>query len=215
MTDVDKIIALHEKLILKMTTRFYDVPKEDLYQAGVIGVIKAYKNYQNDGKTKFTTYAFKYIYGEMYETANNYRAIKLNKDILKLYKKIEQAKALLTARNNRVPSFSELASYLDIQESVIAQIYNCTGNIMSLDNEEQRPVYEAIPDKQNRIPSSYILDIKDSLETLTPEEKEIIKCRYFKDFTQTETAKMLGISQVKVSRYEKKGLNKMYNYLVN
>ena len=79
MTELEQIIKLHEKLIYKIATKFYEAPKEDLYQAGVIGIIKAYNNYVPTENSKFTTYAYNYIFGEMYEFANNLRTIKLNK----------------------------------------------------------------------------------------------------------------------------------------
>jgi len=197
---------------IKIASKFFDVPKEDLYQAGVIGIIKAYKNYKQDSTTKFSTYAYNYIYGEMYELANNLRSIKLSKDVLKIYKQIEKTKYLLAQQLNRIPSIQEISSYLQIDELLINQIINSTNQIMSLDEDEKRPLYETVS-TETKIPQSQIIDIKDSINTLDDCEKEIIKYRYFKDYTQSETAKILGISQVKVSRYEKKSLTKMYNYL--
>lgn len=212
--EIEQIIALHEKLIYKLTTKFYDIPKEDLYQAGVIGLIKAYNNYHQDSTSKFTTYAYPYIYGEMYELANSLRSIKLNKDVLKLYKKIEQTKYLLAQKLERLPSSEELSLYLEIPEATIALIYQSTNTIMSLDLEEERPLYEMISN-ESAISKDNIIDVRDSLNVLNQEEKQIINYRYFKDYTQSETAKILGLSQVKVSRYEKKSLNKMYNYLAS
>jgi RNA polymerase sporulation-specific sigma factor len=210
--ELEQIIRLNEKLIYKISSKFFDVPKEDLYQAGVIGIIKAYKNYKQDSTTKFSTYAYNYIYGEMYELANNLRSIKLSKDVLKIYKQIERTKYLLAQQLNRIPSIQEISSYLQIDELLINQIINSTNQIMSLDEDEKRPLYETVS-TETKIPQSQIIDIKDSINTLDDCEKEIIKYRYFKDYTQSETAKILGISQVKVSRYEKKSLTKMYNYL--
>lgn len=210
--ELEQIITLNEKLIYKIASKFFDVPKEDLYQAGVIGIIKAYKNYKQDSTTKFTTYAYNYIYGEMYELANNLRSIKLSKDVLKIYKQIEKTKYLLAQQLNRIPSIQEISSYLQIDELLINQIINSTNQIMSLDEDEKRPLYETVSN-ETKIHQSQIIDIKDSINTLDDCEKEIIKYRYFKDYTQSETAKILGISQVKVSRYEKKSLTKMYNYL--
>lgn len=212
MTDLETIIKLHEKLIYKIATKFHDVPTEDLYQAGVIGIIKAYNNFHTQSNTKFTTYAYNYIFGEMYEFANNMRSIKLNKNILKLYKKIEQTKHLLSQKLGTIPSIKEVASFLGIEESLISEIEMCTSNIMSLDIETERPIHETISTEKDNINTNNI-DLKDSMSTLTKEEKAIINYRYFKDFTQSETAKILGMSQVKVSRYEKKSLSKMYNYL--
>jgi len=210
--ELEQIITLNEKLIYKIASKFFDVPKEDLYQAGVIGIIKAYKNYKQDSTTKFSTYAYNYIYGEMYELANNLRSIKLSKDVLKIYKQIEKTKYLLAQQLNRIPSIQEISSYLQIDELLINQIINSTNQIMSLDEDEKRPLYETVS-TETKIPQSQIIDIKDSINTLDDCEKEIIKHRYFKDYTQSETATILGISQVTVSRHEKKSLTKMYNYL--
>ena len=152
------------------------------------------------------------IFGEMYDFVNNIRPIKLNKNILKLYKKLEQTKYLLAQKLNHLPSIQELSSFLGYDEATIKQVYECTSSIMSLDNETERPIYETISNPKDDI-STNIIDLKDSMNTLTKEEKDVINYRYFKDFTQSETAKILGMSQVKVSRYEKKSLSKMYNYL--
>lgn len=211
MSELEQIIVLNEKLIYKIATRFNNVSKEDLYQAGVIGLIKAYNNYKQNSETKFTTYAYNYIFGEMYELSNSTRTIKLNKDILKTYKKIEQTKQLLLQKYNKEPSLEEISIFLNIPLKNIIDIYNATSTIMSLDSTEIRNVYETIPCKEKESN----LDIKDSLEYLTEEEKNIIKLRYYNDLTQSETANILGLSQVSVSRYEKKSLKKMYNYLAS
>ncbi len=212
MTNLDTIINLHEKLIYKISSRFHDIDKEDLYQSGVIGLIKAYHNYKSNEETKFTTYAYNYIFGEMYEFANNMRTIKVNKNILKLYKKIEQAKYHLAQKKGYYPSISEVSEFLNLEESILLQVEQATSTIMSLDSDKERPLHETIASPSSTIDSTSI-DIQDSLQTLTPEEKDIINYRYFKDFTQSQTAQILGMSQVKVSRYEKKSLTKMYNYL--
>ena len=212
MTELSAIIKLHEKLIYKIASKFHDIDQEDLFQSGVIGLIKAYNNYHETKETKFTTYAYNYIFGEMYEFANNMRSIKLNKNILKLYKKIEQAKYLLMQQLGYYPSYNELSTFLEIDEKVIAEIESCTASIMSLDIESERPIYETIPNRQE-LPIIENIDLKDSINNLSKQEQEIIYYRYFKEFTQSETAKILGMSQVKVSRSEKKCLSKMYNYL--
>lgn len=214
MTDIENIIGVHEKLIYKIAQKFSPVPKEDLYQAGVIGIIKAYNNFVDNGVTKFTTYAYNYIFGEMYELRNSLRMIKLNKNILSLYKKLEIARETLAQKLGHLPSVSEMSEFLDIDEGTIYQVLLSTSSILSLDNEneEEKNMYEMIQDDKSEDCSNYI-DLIDSMDTLSEEEKEIIKYRYFQDMTQSETAKILGMSQVKVSRTEKKSLNKMYNYL--
>ena len=74
----------YEKLIYKIARKFYNVELDDLYQAGCIGLIKAYRNYDETSPVPFMNYAYKYIFGEMYDLANKSRDIKLNKAYLKL-----------------------------------------------------------------------------------------------------------------------------------
>lgn len=207
--NIEELININKGLIYSIATKFPNTPEEDLFQAGVVGIIKAYNRYKNNQDTKFSTFAYKYIFGEMYELSNNYRAIKLNKDILKTKRKIEEAKIHLSQKLGYIPSISDLAIFLNIDEQVIYDIYNLSKETLSLDGEDAS-LYDVLPSQEKE---DEYLDIKDSLNTLSPLENAIIDCRYFKDYTQTETAKVLGLSQVKVSRYERKSLNKMYNYL--
>lgn len=212
MNELEQIIKLHERLIYKIATKFPTIPKEDSYQAGVIGIIKAYKNYKDDGQTKFTTYAYQYIFGEMHDLLLISNPIKLNKDILRTYKKIEHTRSLLCQQLGYIPSIKTVAEYLNIQESVVYDVYNATASIMSLDTEENRPIYEMLPDEHQKEKN---LDVRESFKVLTEPERKIINLRYYQDYTQSETAKKLGMSQVSVSRYEKKSLSKMYNYLAS
>lgn len=214
--NIDEIIKINEKLIYKIASQFYNCDKEDLYQVGVIGLIKAIKNYKDDSNTKFTTYAYDYIFGEMFKLANDNRTIKLNKDILKLYKKIETTRYLLVQKLNRFPSNQELALYLEIDESIIETTIMNAQSILSLDEQTKDEVdlYNKLSIKDN-VPIEDKLALKDSFKSLNVEEKKIIEYRYFKDMTQSETAKVLGITQVMVSRYEKRSLDKMHEYLVN
>ena len=214
--NIDEIIKVNEKLIYKIASKFYNYDKEDLYQVGVVGLIKAIKNYKEDSTTKFTTYAYDYIFGEMYKLVNDNRTIRLNRDILKLYKKIEQTKYLLAQKLNHIPSTMELALYLEIDEGIICSTIASASSILSLDAEtkEEVDLYNKLS-KQESIPIEEKIALKDSLDTLNEDERKIIDYRYFKDMTQQETAKKLGMTQVMVSRYEKKSLDKMYNYLAS
>ena len=214
MDKLDELIKINEGLIYKIASKFKNIPKEDLYQAGVVGIIKAYNNYKDIGLAKFSTYAFKHIFGEMYETANNFRPIRLNKKILNLYKKLEQAKSILTQKNNKEPSLFELSSFLNLDLKTITMIYQCTNSILSIDNDNNKEIIYSIKEPNNKINEAKI-DLVDSLKNLNSQELKIIKYRYFNDYSQSETAKKLGLSQVKVSREEKKSLSKMYNYLTN
>ena len=192
---------------------FYGTEKSDLYQAGVLGVIKAYQNYKKDGDTKFSTYAYKYIYGEMYIVANS-KSIKLSKDILKLVKMIEHGRNILAQKLLHTPTNKELAAFLEIEEEKIEQAILWASSIISIDNdtEEERSLHEIIPCEEKITQDDKLL-LSESLNTLNSLEKDIISARYYEDLTQSETARKLGITQVMVSRYETKSLAKMRKFM--
>lgn len=208
-----KIDTDHAKLIYSIAKQFYGVEKEDLFQAGVLGLLKAYKNFVDDGTCKFTTYATKYIYGEMYNLVSN-KAIKINRNLRKVIKLINQAKEGLTQKLHRVPSTDEIAQFLEIPESTVIEALGAASEIMSLDNEQDISLYETIKCDENVNLDDQIL-IDQSLEMLTEDERNIIKARYYEDLTQCEVARKLKMTQVKVSRYEKKGLDKMQQFMRN
>ena len=200
--------------IMSQAKKFYNVEKKDLYQAGYIGALKAMNRYNINNETEFTTYAYKDIFGEMYELAKNNRNIKLNKNYLKIYKSIENAKVLLTQKLNRTPSLEEVSRYLEVDLSLINDVVITCSQIISLDTES-----DMLNDNNmyNVIGENYDYDTKilvnDSLEVLSDEERQVIDMRYFKDYTQQETADMLGINQVKVSRLETSSKKKIKKYI--
>lgn len=199
-------------MIWKIASHFYGVDKDDLFQAGVVGLLKALQNYKSNGNTKFSTYAHDYIFGEMYILANN-KNIKVSKDILKLYKKIESTRYMLAQKINKIPSNLELSEFLGLPLEDITMAINGAKVIMSLDSKEddEKSIYDTIKSKDEDLDTKILLN--DSMETLDEDEKNIIKSRYFEDLTQSEVARKLNMTQVMVSRYEKKGINKMRDYL--
>lgn len=210
----EQIIEENKGLIYKIAhNSFYGIEREDLYQAGVLGILKAIKNYQQNSNAKFSSYAFKSIFGEMYKLAMQ-KQIKVSQDYLKLHKSIEQTRYALAQKFGRIPSNEEVAQFLEMDIYEVEQaIMASTIMVSSLDSksDEERSYYETIPSKE----SISILDqitIQEGLDQLNEEEREIIKYRYIEDMTQSEVARKLKKTQVMVSRYEKKGIDKMRSY---
>lgn len=210
---LEEIIKSSAGLIWKIAKNFYGVDKNDLYQAGVLGVVKAYQNYVDDGKSKFSTYAYNYIFGEMYALANN-REIKLNKDINRLLKMIDMGRTRLSQEIMRMPSNKELAAYLEMEEEKLEQVLSYANSFVSMDEvcDEDRSLHEVIAEEES-VSVDERLELKNSINSLDAIEKDIIKSRYYEDLTQSETARKLGITQVMVSRYEKRSLTKMRDYM--
>lgn len=209
----EQLIKEHLPLIKHIALNFYQSSFEDLLQAGAIGVLKAYKKFRQNGNTKFSTYAYDYIFGEMYDFVMKDRKIKISKDLVRLAKKVELAKNMLSLKENRVPNYEELGSFLQMTPFEIKEALDVHQKFISLDDtlEEERSLYETIP-----VPEKVSLEdkifLQEGIEQLPKSEQKIIQYRYFKDLSQSETAKRLGMTQVMVSRYEKKSLKRLKEY---
>ena len=220
MNKYDEIVSSCEGLIYMIINNYFKgYSTEDLYQVGVIGVIKAYDKYKDNKNTKFSTYAYKWIYGEIYAYINNSKLLKVNSDNTKLYKKIIEAKNYLCQTLMREPSINEIALYIDEIPNVVYSSLNSMQEIDSLD----RVIYEGDKDismsdmlKDSKDPYNIdYLYLEEELSKLSNSEKELIYLRYFKDKTQSEVSKILGMHQVEVSRTENKVLKKIRNNYQN
>ncbi|HJJ17044.1 MAG TPA: sigma-70 family RNA polymerase sigma factor [Bacilli bacterium] len=204
------LIEEYKPLILSIAKKFNNIEKEDLFQAGALGLKKAFDNYDETSATKFSTYAYKYIYGEMYNLIYKNSDLKITKDTLKLYKSIIKTYQLLTQKNNKIPTTLEIAMTLEVEESLINAVIISCQKAPSLDANycDDKDIKEVINIEENVSLDDKIF-LNDAINQLQEPEKTIIKQRYYNDLTQSEIAALLGISQVKVSRYEKKGIEKM------
>lgn len=204
------LIEEYKPLILSIAKKFNNIEKEDLFQAGALGLKKAFDNYDETSATKFSTYAYKYIYGEMYNLIYKNSDLKITKDTLKLYKSIIKTYQLLTQKNNKIPTTLEIAMTLEVEESLINAVIISCQKAPSLDANycDDKDIKEVINIEENISLDDKIF-LNDAINQLQEPEKTIIKQKYYNDLTQSEIAALLGISQVKVSRYEKKGIEKM------
>lgn len=214
-TEIIKFVKENENLIYSIINRFSkSCDIEDLYQEAIKGIIRAYKNYKTDSNVKFSTYVYKYIFGEVYKYVyQKDRCIKLNKDNLTLLKKINDAKTILSQKLMKEPSNKELSMFLEIDEAIIDNLMNY-NNMFSLgyvvsDDGKELYLNDLIPSKENvDIDSMYL---HDEINKLAEPDRTILKMHYFLDKTQSEIASYLGINQVQVSRIETKVLKKMRN----
>ncbi len=214
---IEDLIKNHTGLIYKIANQyFYGVEKEDLFQSGVIGLLNAYKNYQKNASVKFSSYAFKYIFGEMYNLAMQ-KQIKISRDYLKLYHTIEKARYTIVQKKGMFPTNEELSIFLNIPlEELEHALYVGSITVSSLDksSKEERSFYETIAEEE-KMPIEDKIVLLESIEKLNEEERKIIEYRYFEDLTQTEIARKLKKTQVMVSRYEQKAKDKMREYIAS
>ncbi len=182
--------------------------EEDLFQVGAIGLIKAYRKYDPSFGCKLSSYAFFSILGEIRKYIRENKGVKVSTNISKLNSQIERAYNELCQQNMRAPSFLEIAQYLQISEYQVMEAIYSVHAVESLDaQDEEKSLYDIIPDKVEDLDA--LIMLKNKLETLNDFEKKLIHSRYVNDCTQSETARILGISQVQVSRGEQKILTKI------
>ena len=212
-------VIKYEKLVTKIASKYSNYTDfEDLRQAGMIGLMKALDKYTPNPNTKFSTYAYFWIKGEILEEIRKDRNIKLSKEVVSLNKEINICKDILRNRLNKEPTNTEIAFYLekdikDIEDAIIANELILSCDYTVADSENETNLYDCIPYKEKMYESD-ILDLYNAIDNLSIDEQKLIRMRYFEDMTQKEVSEIFGTNQVNISRKEEKILNKLNKSLV-
>lgn len=183
---------------------------DDLYQAGCIGLVKAVDAYDFERGFAFSTYAVPVIMGEVRRLFRDGGAVKVSRSIKELNQKIIKVNELLRQQLNREPTVNEIANKLGVNVSDVSEAICASQATVSLTVENDDGISEIdLPtiDHQEVIDNKII--IESAAKKLSETERLILKYRYFDLLTQGKTAKKLNMTQVQVSRAEKKILQKM------
>lgn len=210
MKSLEEVIIENKNLILKLASkysRYYSI--EDLYQVGIIGIIKAYDHYNKESNSKFSTYAYKYILGEMIDYIRKDRNIIVSEEYFKIYKKYLEVRRLLETKLNREVTLKEISDFIGIGEEEIVRILEYVSFTKSIDKEISYEYY--VDERENIDTKIYLETLLDSLDNF---DRNLIDYRYYQGYTQLETADMLGVTQVKVSRQEKLILQRIKNSIL-
>ena len=209
-------ILKYEQLVNKIAHKYSNLSNfEDLHQQGMIGLIKAVNNYKENENTKFSTYAYFWIKGEILEYLKNDKGIKISKEILSLSKEITIASEILRNKLNREPNINDLSFFLEktpleIEEALLSReiILSCYYSLNNEDENKNVNLYDTMPYYEKKYSADY-LDLYNEIAKLPIEERKIIMMHYFEDKTQSEISKELGTNQVNISRKEEKILTKL------
>ena len=191
--------------IIKNYPSKYD--RDDLFQVGMLGLIDAYKHYDKNQNTKFSTFAYYYIVGEVNKYIRESSLLKVSRNIIDLKRKIIKTKEVMEQRLGRIPTNLEVALFLEEEESTIEMALQATTDVEVIDENLEGYSYDDT--------SPTLMDLRDEINKLSLEEKKLLKARYYDEFTQMETSNVLGISQVQVSRKEGKILQKLKTNLIS
>ncbi|KPU45347.1 RNA polymerase sigma-F factor [Oxobacter pfennigii] len=211
---IKRNVGLISSIAKRFMNRGYEF--EDLFQIGSIGIIKAIKNFDTTFSVKFSTYAVPMIMGEIKRFIRDDGIIKVSRSMKDVAKKAKVAKERMAKELGREPTIAEISEELGIttEDLVVAMDSAISPEYLYdvIHQDDGSPVLLIDKLSEEKDVDSEITDriaLKEVLDKLEPKARQIIILRYFKDKTQTEIAKMMGISQVQVSRIEKKVLEKM------
>ncbi|MCX7923646.1 MAG: RNA polymerase sporulation sigma factor SigF [Clostridia bacterium] len=210
---VEKNVGLVWSIVKRFQNRGYET--DDLFQIGCIGLIKAINKFDNTFDVRFSTYAVPMIIGEIKRFIRDDGIIKVSRSLKEISNKARITKEVMSKELGREPTISEMAERLNVssEELVMALEAGCSPESLynTIGDGDNSPIL--LIDRIDGEASNKEIDLIDKialrqvLDTLTARERQIIILRYFKEKTQVQIAKMLGISQVQVSRIEKKILN--------
>ncbi len=211
----DFLIENNLKLVYSLAKRFigrYEF--EDLVEVGKIGLIKAIDSYDESLGYSLSTFAYPHILGEIKRFLRDDGIIKVSRQIKKNSAIVANAKEEFIKCHGYMPKISELCAKTNLSQEDVLQALEAMSPIMSLHEtigkeESDLTVGDTIADKdmlENIIDS---ITLRQAFSSLSEDEKQIISLRYFRNFTQSKVAKVLGVSQVTISRAEKKILNKL------
>ncbi len=217
---MNNIVIKNSGLIWSIVKRFcgrgYDA--EELYQIGCIGFIKAIKRFDTSFEVKMSTYAVPYILGEIKRFLRDDNPIKVSRSVKELSIKIKQIQQEYLAKTGEEINVHQIAKILNTTKEEIAIAIDYTNPIESIDEvveDEQIKIEKINIGKDESTQIVERIALKEAIEKLDVREKQIIILRYFRDKTQSQVAKIIGITQVQVSRIEKKILNSMREKLVS
>ena len=194
------------------------VEYDDLYQIGTIGLLKAIKNFDEKYNVKFSTYVVPMVIGEIKRFMRDDGAIKVSRTIKTFNLKIKKYIDEFNKNNFRKPTPIEIAKHFDIDESELMFIMDSAIMPISIytpfedDSKSLLLIDRLSPDNSHEEMIDHIM-LKETLKELDKRDKKIILLRFFRDKTQSEIAKVLGVSQVQVSRLENKVLQKIKDKL--
>ncbi len=210
----DEFIAANLPLVHSLANRFRGrgIEYEELFSAGSVGLVKAYDNFDDSRGLCFSTYAVPVILGEIRRLFRDGGAVKMSRSLKELSLKAARARDELS-KNGTEPTINELADYLGVSPDDAAEAVAAGLPPVSLTSAEDGGEYD-LPEESGESALIDKLALRQCLSELPEEDQRLIILRYFRDQTQSQAAAVLGMSQVQVSRRERKILEELRALLI-
>ncbi|MBR2279771.1 MAG: sigma-70 family RNA polymerase sigma factor [Ruminococcus sp.] len=204
----DKMVEDNLALVHACCKRFKNrgIEYEELYSAGCVGLVKAVSRFNPDYNLQLSTYAVPVILGEIKRLFRDGGTVKVSRSIKELSLKINRETKTFQEKYDRSPTVEELSELLGVSGEKVAEAINAARYPLSLTNsfedDDERQIDLPVDDTMDKLTDK--LALGEVIDLLDVKDKKIIELRYFKYKTQTETAKALDMTQVQISRREKK-----------
>lgn len=213
----EELILNNLGLVGSCASRFIGkgVDYEDLYSSGCIGLIKAANKFDDSLGFAFSTYAVPTILGEIRRIFRDGGAVKISRSLKEQARVLSAVKEQLEKENGVEPTISELAEKMNISVEEAAQLICISQPVVSLTADDDDEKQIDIPTEDEYTPIDNRLSLEKVISELDERDRLLINLRFYKCFTQSKTAEVLGISQVQVSRREKIILSNMRNKLIS
>lgn len=206
----ETLLAENDKLIWSIVKRYTGrgTEAEDLFQLGCIGFLKAVRSFDLNYGTQFSTYAVPKIAGEIRRFLRDDGAIKVSRSLKEQALQLRSARERLSSDLNREPTLSELSAQTGLSPEEIAAADTAAGAVTSLQSEtaEGLTLESVLGDQGIEGAIVESVSLRQAVAELEERERMVILLRYFRGFTQDRTAKVIGVSQVQVSRIERRAV---------
>lgn len=205
------IVETNLGLVKSIAVRFKDrgVEMEDIVQIGTIGMIKAVRNFDFSFGTKFSTYAVPLIMGEIKKFLRDDGLIKVSRETKRRAVLLLKEKERLLQETGTEPTIKAVADAVGITAEEAAEALEAAWETVSLSDTVGDTPVENFVGEDSTPEIIERLALRQAVESLDKEEREIINCRYYKGYSQSKTALIFGVTQVKISRTEKKIIEKL------
>lgn len=208
----ESLLTQNVSLIKSIVRRYLGkgVEYDDLYQLACMGFLKAIAGFDERFGARFSTYAVPMIAGEIKRFLRDDGSVKVSRVIKKAAREINAYIERCAAEQGRQPSVSELAEAFGMDEGEVVFTLGSSRMPVSIDeqgdyrDEKSTPLAERLPAEDDQETMIERMVLKEAIEKLPAREKKIVFLRYFRDMTQSEVARLVGVSQVQVSRIESK-----------
>lgn len=210
---LDRLTRSNLPLVHSIVRRFAGRGEpEDLFQLGCIGLIKAIRDFDLTRPVEFSTYAVPKIAGEMRRFLRDDGPIKVSRTVKEHAAAVQRAKQALCAETGESPRLSQLCQATGLTLEEVLEALQAPSECQSLEEtvrEDGAPLLELLPGESPEAALAERLDVRQAVALLEPLQRQVILLRYLRDLTQQNTARILGVTQVQVSRLEKRAMARL------